>query len=95
MARLLFFADSHLTNTVWKHKPEISGDAYFAFEQIINFALKNKPDAVLCGGDIFDSSNPSDIEVKQLFNLLVKLSSQNPNLDNSIPFMYIKGKSRQ
>jgi DNA repair exonuclease SbcCD nuclease subunit len=91
MARLIFFADSHLVDNVWKHKPDLKGDAYYALSSIIEYTTLEQPDAILCGGDIFDTSKPTDFEVKQLFNQLVKLSNQNPNLKKAIPFYYIKG----
>lgn len=59
----VFAADTHLAMNAWKSLPDVKGDSYRAFEQIIEFCVQNKAEALILGGDIFDASpGPDDVE---------------------------------
>jgi hypothetical protein len=49
----LVFADSHLQAKTWRHRP-IFGDAYFAFSQIVDFAIEHQIPWLLGAGDLLD-----------------------------------------
>jgi len=61
---IAFAADLHLSPTIWAELPDMRGDAYNALHQIIDYCLKNKAEALLLGGDIFDKSKPDSLSVR-------------------------------
>jgi hypothetical protein len=53
----LFAADTHLRPAAWVHYPDLCGDAYYSFEQLIDMAIAESVPLIL-GGDIFDEARP-------------------------------------
>lgn len=66
-------ADTHLQNRAWHHIPELWGDAYFAFEQIVTFARDNHFERVVVAGDGLDvkrnEPEPIDFVRRQISRL--------------------------
>jgi DNA repair exonuclease SbcCD nuclease subunit len=58
--KIVFAADTHLHPHAWASRPDIHGDAYRAFEQIVGCCVQEKVAALILGGDIFDMSPPAD-----------------------------------
>ena len=52
-----YTADPHLQEGAWANRPEIAGDSYRSFHQIIQYCVTNRLSLVL-GGDIFDKRSP-------------------------------------
>ena len=50
-------ADTHLAPNTWVNRPQIRGDAYRAFTQIIDYCLRNELPLILLG-DIFEKAQP-------------------------------------
>lgn len=50
----LIFADAHLQRRTWKHRP-IIGDAYHAWKQIFDYAIKHNIYDLFGLGDLFDN----------------------------------------
>ena len=55
---IAFAADLHLTPLTWNDYPEMRGDAYFAWDQVVSWCVANRPSALFLGGDVFDKSRP-------------------------------------
>jgi len=55
---IVFAADLHLAPLIWQDHPDMKDDAYYAWLQIMNYCLKEKPSAIILGGDIWDRSRP-------------------------------------
>lgn len=58
----VFAADLHLAPGAWVSMPQLSGDSYRSFNQIIDFCVRAKHEckALVLGGDVFDAQPPSD-----------------------------------
>jgi DNA repair exonuclease SbcCD nuclease subunit len=54
--------DMHLRRQTWVNKPQIQGDAYHAFVQVIDYCLEHDCDLVLMG-DTFNSAYPDSSSV--------------------------------
>lgn len=61
---IVFAADLHLTPTVWASLPSMRGDAYFGLKQIVDFCIEKEAEALLLGGDVFNTKNPDSLSVK-------------------------------
>ncbi len=88
--KILHLADSHIGYSAYNRLDENGYnqremDVYNAFEQVMDFALKNKPDVVLHSGDVFDSVRPSNRAISFVIGQLLRLS------DASIPMVLISG----
>lgn len=53
----VFSADTHVCDNVWRTRPSISGDSFFGFEQVVNWALRYQAPLVLAG-DIVELMQP-------------------------------------
>lgn len=82
----VFTADSHLRETTWKSHPELRGDAYDAFAQIIDFAIEKSVNEVLLGGDVLDVNTPDPLTMQQLVTEMQRLQ------DAGIPCYFIVGQ---
>lgn len=51
--KFVFCADLHLADGAWSSRPEIFGDSYYSFEQIVDFCLHAQLPMVV-GGDVLD-----------------------------------------
>jgi len=61
---IVFAADLHMTPLVWVDQPEMRGDAYASFVQIVTYCLEHKASALILGGDIFNKTRPDSESVK-------------------------------
>lgn len=61
----VFAADLHLQPCAWARRPELKLDAYYSFQQIVDYCIAEGMNLVL-GGDIFDKKRPDPYSV-QLF----------------------------
>lgn len=52
--------DTHLHPHAWSSMPQVKGDAYNAFDDIITYAVVNKASAVVLPGDVFDTHPPAE-----------------------------------
>jgi len=60
--KFAFTADLHLREQVWKSRPDLTGDTYYALEQIVDWCVADRTNLVL-GGDQFDSPYPSSADM--------------------------------
>lgn len=88
--KILHMADTHIGYSAY-NKLDENGynqremDVYQAFEQVVDFALKNTPDLILHAGDLFDSVRPSNRAISFVLEQLLKLS------EAGIPTVLISG----
>lgn len=88
--RVLHLADTHIGYSAY-NKLDENGynrremDVYSAFGQVIDFALKEKPDLVMHAGDLFDTVRPSNRAISFVIEQLLRLS------DAGIPCVIISG----
>lgn len=59
----VYVSDTHIQHHAWASLPEVCEDAYHSYNQVIEWCVRNKPEALVLGGDIFDH-HPSPIDVK-------------------------------
>jgi hypothetical protein len=67
----VFTADVHLQHRAWKDFTDLSGDAFFSFEQIALYANQHKLPLVI-GGDVFDIPNPEPELITRYLRILEK-----------------------
>ncbi len=78
--RLVHLSDTHLGYSAYNKTEPDNGinqrevDVYSAFNEIIEYILKTKPDLVIHSGDLFDSVRPSNRAIHEAFRQLVRLS---------------------
>lgn len=75
-----FTADLHLQHSAWAGREDLAGDALRAFDFIVESAIKEKPEALILGGDILDAPVTSsevvdrlDFGVKRLIGAGIKV----------------------
>jgi DNA repair exonuclease SbcCD nuclease subunit len=83
---IVFAADLHLSPLIWQDMPGLYGDAYTALGEIVEYCIKNKPVALILGGDIFDRTRPDSQSVD------VFLSAMQLMADNNILVYAIQGQ---
>lgn len=83
---VLVAADTHLAPHAWKSHPEIAGDAYYAFEQIVDLCLLRKPQELWLAGDILDRVDIDPLTVRVLTTQLDRLA------DAAVPVRFIVGQ---
>lgn len=89
--KLAHFSDSHLGYRAGKLRNETTlvnqreQDGYDAYNEVIDDIIINKPDVVLCSGDIFHSPSPTTYTIHQAQLGLDKL------VENNLPFYNIAG----
>ena len=88
--KILHVADTHLGYSAYRkvtedgiNQREI--DAYDAFKQFINYAIKSKPDLIIHAGDLFDSVRPNNRAISFAVKQIIRLSRE------KIPFIVIAG----
>jgi DNA repair exonuclease SbcCD nuclease subunit len=62
---IVFAADLHLSDYTWASLPQVRGDSYRSFDQIIQWVMDHQKEvsALILGGDIFDAHpNPTAVE---------------------------------
>lgn len=80
----VFAADLHLAPRAWSGLPEIEGDAYNSFGQIVEFCLTHKVSGLILGGDNFDDTRLHSRTVHQFREKVKRLAG--------IPLYYIQGQ---
>ena len=60
---IVFAADLHLRPTTWVKFPSLKGDAFYSFRQLVDYCCNEKAQALILGGDIFDSATPDSESV--------------------------------
>jgi DNA repair exonuclease SbcCD nuclease subunit len=88
--KVLHLADTHIGYSAYNRLDENGYnqremDVYDAFRQVIDYALKHKPDLVVHAGDLFDSVRPSNRAISFVIEQLLRLS------DADIPTVMISG----
>lgn len=84
-ALFVFAADLHLCDRLWVGRPGIFGDAYFSFEQIIEYCVAESLPLVL-GGDILDKERNFARPIQVLCRQLDIMR------DAQLPVYYIQGQ---
>jgi len=88
--KILHIADTHLGYSAYRkltkdgmNQREI--DINNSFKQIIDYAVKSKPDLILHAGDLFDSVRPTNRAITIALEQIIRLSKE------KIPFIVISG----
>ncbi len=88
--KILHMADTHLGYSAYRkltkegmNQREI--DIYNSFKQIIDYAVKSKPDLILHAGDLFDSVRPTNRAITIALEQIIRLSKE------KISFIVISG----
>lgn len=80
----VFCADLHLEDGAWTTRPGIYGDAYYSFEQIVDYCIKHRLPLVL-GGDVLEKKS-------NLARPITKLCAQFSRLQReNVEVFYIQG----
>lgn len=80
----VFAADTHLEDGAWSTRPGIYGDAYYSFEQIIDYCIEHRLPLIL-GGDVLEKKSNSARPIAKLCAGLTQM--QNEELE----VFYIQG----
>lgn len=72
--KFVFAADLHLQPNAWAKQPGLAGDAYFAWQQIVQYCVKHKLPLIL-GGDVFDRDRPDPVSVSTMFEGIDRLKA--------------------
>ncbi len=79
--KILHMADTHLGYSAYRkvtkegmNQREI--DIYNSFKQIIDYAVKSKPDLILHAGDLFDSVRPTNRAITIALEQIIRLSKE-------------------
>jgi len=80
----VFCADLHLEDGAWSSRPGIYGDAYWSFEQIVDYCIAAHLPLIL-GGDVLEKKSNSARPIAKLCAGLSKLQAAN------VPAYYIQG----
>lgn len=88
--KVLHVADTHLGYSAYRKATEDGinqreMDAYDAFKQFVDYAIKSKPDLILHAGDLFDSVRPNNRAITFAMDQLIRIS------EARIPFVVIAG----
>ena len=88
--KFLHIADTHLGYSAYRKVTEEGinqreMDAYDAFKQFIDYAIKSKPDLIIHAGDLFDSVRPNNRAITFAIKQIIRLSKE------KIPFILIAG----
>ena len=80
----VFCADLHLEDGAWTTRPAIYGDAYYSFEQIIDYCIEHDLPLIL-GGDVLEKKSNSARPIAKLFEGLTRMQN------NRVDVYYIQG----
>jgi len=72
----VFTADLHLEDGAWSTRPGIYGDAYYSFNQIIDYCINHGLQLIL-GGDVLEKKSNSARPIAQLCNGLSRMQAAN------------------
>lgn len=81
----VFCSDLHIASHAWKSLPQVCGDSYRSYEQIVDYCLNNKVDVLVLGGDVFDAA-PQSTDVECFLRGVNKLQ------EAKIPVLAIQGQ---
>jgi len=92
--KILHVADTHLGFSAYRKATEDGInqrelDAYAAFKQFVDYAVKNKPDLIVHAGDLFDSVRPNNRAITFAIKQVLRVS------EAGIPFVIIAGNHEQ
>ncbi|NDD52372.1 hypothetical protein EBZ39_00580 [bacterium] len=74
----VFCADLHLEDGAWSSRPGIYGDAYYSFEQIVDYCIQHKLPLIM-GGDILEKKQNLARPIAKLARGLTRLQNANVN----------------
>ena len=80
----VFCADLHLEDGAWSSRPGIYGDAYYSFEQLVDYCIEHALPLIL-GGDVLEKKSNSARPIAKLFEGLSRMR------DAGVPVYYIQG----
>lgn len=80
----VFCADLHLEDGAWTTRPGIYGDAYYSFEQIVDYCIAERLPLVL-GGDVLEKKQNLARPIAKLFASLDRMETA------GVPVWYIQG----
>lgn len=80
----VFTADLHLDDGAWSTKPGIYGDAYYSFDQIIDYCVAHKLPLIL-GGDVLERKQNQARPISKLCHGLSRMQHA------QVPVYYIQG----
>lgn len=72
----VFCADLHLEDGAWSSRPGIYGDAYYSFEQIVDYCIEHKLPLIL-GGDILEKKQNLARPIAKLCHGLTRMQNAN------------------
>jgi hypothetical protein len=70
----VFTADLHLEDGAWSTRPSIYGDAYYSFNQIIDYCVRHKLPLIL-GGDVLEKKSNSARPIAKLCEGLSRMQA--------------------
>lgn len=80
----VFCADLHLEDGAWSSRPGIYGDAYYSFEQTVDYCIEHDLPLIL-GGDVLEKKSNSSRPIAKLFEGLTRMQHR------GVPVYYIQG----
>jgi hypothetical protein len=80
----VFAADTHLEDGAWSTRPGIYGDAYYSFEQTVDYCIEHDLPLIL-GGDVLEKKSNSARPIAKLFEGLTRMQHR------GVPVYYIQG----
>lgn len=80
----VFCADLHLEDGAWSTRPAIYGDAYYSFNQIVDYCIERKLPLIL-GGDVLEKKSNSARPIAKLCEGLTRMQNAN------VSVLYIQG----
>lgn len=88
--KILHVADTHLGYSAYRKSTkeginQREMDAYDAFKQFVDYAIKSKPDLIIHAGDLFDAVRPNNRAITFAIKQILRLSKE------KIPFVLIAG----
>jgi len=78
-------SDNHLAPHIWIRRPDIAGDSYFGFEQLVDACLELGTDLLL-PGDVFDKTRPDPATIAFARQQLCRLAAA------GLDIFYIQGQ---
>lgn len=69
-------ADLHSAQRAWIKHPTLEGDAYYGFQQIVDYCTANELELVIAG-DIFDKTRPDPLTIYHMRKQLERMERQN------------------
>jgi hypothetical protein len=80
----VFCADTHLADGAWTTRPGIYGDAYYSFEQIVDYCIEQRLPLIL-GGDVLEKKTNAARPISMLCRQMSRMEAA------TVPVFYIQG----